>query len=178
MLGILFVSALYLGAAPSLVSVSEQSAQRIEGLGGVSNVALVAPGLYRGGTPTREGIASLSKLGVKTIVSLRHYHTKSEARDAKKAGINYVWLPIPSSGEPSDDTLRRFLAVVQDPTAQPVYVHCWRGKDRTGAMIASYRILIDGWPRQDAVAEMQAFGFFKGWIRLRGWVDRLEEKTR
>jgi hypothetical protein len=45
-------------------------------------------------------------------------------------------------------------------------------------MIASYRILVEGWPRKDAVAEMQAFGFFKGWIRLRGWVDRLEEKAR
>jgi protein tyrosine/serine phosphatase len=178
MLGIFLATALGVTTLSPPVAGSEPSAQRIEGLIGVSNAALVAPGLYRGGTPSREGIASLSKLGVKTIVSLRHYHTKTEARDAKKAGINYVWLPIPSSGEPSDDTLRRFLAVVQDPSAQPVYVHCWRGKDRTGAMIASYRILVEGWPRKDAVAEMQAFGFFKGWIRLRGWVDRLEEKTR
>ena len=89
----------------------------------------------------------------------------------------YIWLPIPSSGEPSDETLQRFLAIVQDPAAQPVYVHCYRGKDRTGTMIAAYRILIEGWTTKDALGEMQEFGFFDGWVKLRRWVERLTERS-
>lgn len=151
-------------------------AVRLDGLAGLSNVARVGPHLYRGGTPQPEGIATLAQLGVKTIVSLRHFHHRTEAATAKKAGLRYVWLPIPSSGTPSAATLTEFLALVQDPKAQPVYVHCYRGKDRTGVMIAAYRILVEGWSKKDAMSEMQAFGFFDGWVRLKRWVEALEEK--
>ncbi len=153
-------------------------AERIEGLSGLTNLALVAPGIYRGGMPGQGGMEALANLKVRTIVNLRHYHKRTERADAKKAGINYIWLPIPSSGEPSKETLEKFLAIVQDPSAQPVFVHCYRGKDRTGAMIAAYRVLVEGWTKQEAFAEMQEFGFFDGWVRLRRWVGRLEEKPR
>ncbi|MBX7185838.1 MAG: tyrosine-protein phosphatase [Vicinamibacteria bacterium] len=180
MLWVILAPALLLGSAQSspAVAPAESAAQRITGLPGISNAALVAPGLYRGGAPSREGITSLSKLGVRTIVNLRHFHTKAEAANAEAVGIRYLWLPIPSSGEPSADTLGRFLAVVQDPASQPVYVHCYRGKDRTGTMIAAYRILVQRWSRKEALAEMREFGFFDGWVRLRKWVERLEEKPR
>lgn len=173
MLSLLLSSVLVIGAAQS--APGGAPAKRIEGLTGLTNVALVAPGIYRGGTPTPGGVTSLSRLGVKTIVNLRHFHGRSEADAAARSGLRYVWLPIASSGEPSPETLSRFLALVQDPAAQPVYVHCYRGKDRTGAMIAAYRILVDHWSARDAVAEMQEFGFFGGWVRLRRWVERLDD---
>lgn len=174
---------LLLGAlgGPSLAPPADRAdirrAERIEGLKGLSDVALVAPGLYRGGTPREGGMDALSKLGVRTIVNLRHFHKRTEGALAEKAGIKYIWLPIPSSGEPSDETLQRFLAIVQDREAQPVYVHCYRGKDRTGTMIAAYRILIEGWTTKDALGEMQEFGFFDGWVKLRRWVERLTERS-
>lgn len=178
MLTLLLVANLALSAPSPDSRAQSSSAQRIEGVAGLSNLALVTPGIYRGGMPGKDGMTSLTNLGVKTIVNLRHYHKRTEGAAAKKAGINYIWLPIPSSGEPSKETLERFLAIVQDPSAQPVFVHCYRGKDRTGTMIAAYRILVQGWTKKEAVAEMQEFGFFDGWVRLRRWVERLEEKPR
>ena len=126
MFGLLLMSVLAGSATPSPTAApATLPAQRIEGVAGLSNLALVAPGIYRGGMPGKDGMDSLANLGVKTIVNLRHYHKRTEGAAAKKAGINYIWLPIPSSGEPSKETLERFLAIVQDPSAQPVFVHCY-----------------------------------------------------
>lgn len=178
MFGLLVVISLALSQTSLISPAQSAPAERIEGLSGLTNLALVAPGIYRGGMPGIGGMEALANLKVRTIVNLRHHHKRTEGADAKKAGINYIWLPIPSSGEPSKETLERFLAIVQDPSAQPVFVHCYRGKDRTGTMIAAYRVLVQGWTRKDAMAEMQEFGFFDGWVRLRRWVERLEEKPR
>lgn len=179
MVRLLLIFLLAGGPAPSPTNTTKAvPAQRIEGITGLSNLALVAPGIYRGGMPGKGGMEALANLGVKTVINLRHYHKRTEGAEAKKAGIHYVWLPIPSSGEPSAETLEKFLAIVQDPDARPVFVHCYRGKDRTGTMIAAYRVLIEGWTRKEAFAEMQEFGFFDGWVRLRRWVEGLEEKPR
>src|SRR5262245_46594446 len=58
------------------------------------------------------------------------------------------------------DQVAAFLAVVTDPSRRPVLVHCREGRDRTGALVAAYRIAIEGWPRERAIAEMNGFGAF------------------
>ena len=50
------------------------------------------------------------------------------------------------------------MAIVTDPAARPVYVHCLHGVDRTGTMIAIYRMEIEGWRPSEALAEMEHFG--------------------
>lgn len=55
--------------------------------------------------------------------------------------------------------MKQFFDVVLDRAKQPVFFHCAHGRDRTGTMAAPYRIEIDGWTADEAIAEMQAFGF-------------------
>ena len=74
--------------------------------------------------------------------------------------------------------MKRFLEIVTDPARQPLYFHCWRGKDRTGAMCAAYRIHVEGWTLEDARREMQEFGFYPGWRDLWNWVARFSERPR
>lgn len=38
-------------------------------------------------------------------------------------------------------------------------VHCWHGSDRTGAVIAAYRIVQQGWSQHDAIDEMINGGY-------------------
>ena len=40
-----------------------------------------------------------------------------------------------------------------------VFVHCHAGVDRTGMAIASYRMAKEGWSPDEAMKEMQLFGF-------------------
>lgn len=135
--------------------------------------------LYRGGAPTREGLETLKGMGIRTVVNLRHYHGKGEEKDCREVGIGYLRIVLESSDAPTDEAVRRFLRAVTDPALQPVYFHCWRGKDRTGAMAAVYRMTVDGWPLEEALAERDAFGFYHGWHDLdefvRGFPQRMPE---
>jgi hypothetical protein len=145
-------------------------AERLTGLRGIENVGRITPNLYRGSAPNREGIVTLKSMGIKTVVNLRHYHGKTEERRCREAGLGYVRIVLESSDAPKDEAVRLFLRTVTDPSLQPIYFHCWRGKDRTGAMGAVYRMTVDGWPLEAAQEEMQAFGFFDGWRDLLGFV--------
>ena len=41
----------------------------------------------------------------------------------------------------------------------PVFVHCQIGRDRTGCAIGAYRIAKQGWTAEQAIQEMERYGF-------------------
>jgi protein-tyrosine phosphatase len=51
------------------------------------------------------------------------------------------------------------LRVMTDPAAQPVLVHCKHGSDRTGVVVAAYRIVVQGWSKEDAIRELRDGGY-------------------
>ena len=59
---------------------------------------------------------------------------------------------------PTEAEIARILGLLEDGKNRPVFVHCQRGADRTGAVIASYRIDHDGWDNDRALAEARARG--------------------
>jgi hypothetical protein len=70
----------------------------------------------------------------------------------------------------------RFLQIVTDPGRTPVLVHCQHGADRTGTMCALYRIVVQGWTKEEAIQEMKegGFGFHGVWINLSNWINELD----
>jgi tyrosine-protein phosphatase SIW14 len=137
---------------------------------GVDYAAQVAPGLFRGGMPDDVGVQWLRARGIRTVINLRHYHGDSEGELVRAAGMRYERIPLESTDAPEPEQVKRFLAIVRDPNAQPVYVHCLHGVDRTGTMIAAYRMTVDGWSNSDALAEMEHFGAHEILHDLRRWV--------
>ncbi|MCC6876282.1 MAG: dual specificity protein phosphatase family protein [Sandaracinaceae bacterium] len=133
-------------------------ASRIDGAQGVTYAAEVAPGIWRGGQPDAEGVEGLRSRGIKTVVNLRHYHGESEGELVRAAGMRYERIALESTDPPTAAQVQQFLSIVQDAEARPVYVHCLHGVDRTGTMIAVYRIQEQGWQASDALAEMEHFG--------------------
>jgi protein tyrosine/serine phosphatase len=144
--------------AASRSAEARRPARRLSEARGVAYAAEVAPGLYRGGQPTAAGIAWLKSIGVKTVLNLRHYHGDSEQREVESVGLRYERIALTSRDEPKAEQVARFLAIVRDPALRPLYVHCEHGVDRTGAMMAIYRMEEEGWSNADAYAEMAAFG--------------------
>jgi hypothetical protein len=125
---------------------------------GVDYAAQVAPGVFRGGMPDDVGVQWLRAQGIRTVINLRHYHGDSEGELVRAAGMRYERIALESTDAPEPEQVQRFLEIVRDPSAQPVYVHCLHGVDRTGTMIAVYRMTVDGWTNSDALAEMEHFG--------------------
>jgi protein tyrosine phosphatase (PTP) superfamily phosphohydrolase (DUF442 family) len=131
---------------------------------GLPNLHRVTPLLYRGGQPTREGFFELGRMGVKSVVSLRALHADSIPIDAN---LHYERISF-KAWHPEDEDVVRFLLIVTDPTRQPVFVHCQYGSDRTGMMIAIERVALEGWTKDEAIAEMTQgeFGFHPEWQNI------------
>jgi tyrosine-protein phosphatase SIW14 len=124
---------------------------------GVTNFGQVTPTLYRGGLLKGEGIKALKKLGINLLVDT-HANDESEQRDAQKLGMKYVAIPWHCPW-PHDEVFAKFLKVVHDNKGKKIFVHCRLGDDRTGMMVAAYRMAEEGWTADEAMTEMRSFGF-------------------
>jgi protein tyrosine/serine phosphatase len=132
---------------------------------GVGNFAKVTEKLYRGAQPDADGVRSLSRLGVKTIVNLRMPGDvwAKEEQLARDLGIVYTNVPMAGLGRPADAQVRAVLGLV-DSLPGPVFIHCQHGCDRTGTIVACYRIQHDGWSLEKSMDEAVHFGM--------SWLER------
>lgn len=142
-------------------------------LPGVPNLHRVTEGLYRGAQPTAEGMEQLSKFGIKTVIDLRALHSDRDEIGTLPLESEHIGM---TTWEANDEQAVRFLRIVTDPNRIPVFVHCQRGADRTGTMCAVYRIVVQGWTKEQALAEMTqgGFGFYEGWQNLINYVRKLD----
>ncbi len=123
---------------------------------GVGNFHQVNENIYRGAQPHRQGFAGLAKIGVKTVIDLRG--ESSEANAVQRAGLHYVRMHWNGYKAPDDTQIAAVLALLNDSSQWPVFIHCRRGADRTGTAIACYRITHDHWSNQQALEEAKTFG--------------------
>lgn len=142
-------------------------------LAGAPNLHMVTENLYRSAQPTAAGMKNLKTLGIKTVVSLRAFH--SDRRDTEKAGLGYEHIFM-KTWHPEEEDVVRFLKIATDPARAPVLVHCQHGADRTGTMVAIYRVAVQGWTKQAALEEMTdgGFGYHTVWKNLPPWIEKLD----
>lgn len=147
-----------------LAIVLGASALSISGWGadvtGIRNFHQVNDHIYRGAQPAAQGFQTLSKLGVKTVIDLRETGSRSRTEQelVEAAGMRYVSVPLSGIQAPSDAQVAKLLAMLDDTSAGPVFIHCRRGADRTGTVCACYRIAHDRWPNEKALGEARSFG--------------------
>src|SRR6202790_1952872 len=127
---------------------------------GIHNFYKVDDHVYRGAQPTDEGFQDLGKIGVKTVIDLRGggEGRTNEESVVTAAGMKYINVPMTGLTPPSEAEITKILGMLEDGTIGPVFVHCQRGADRTGAVIASYRIEHDGWDSARALKEAMENG--------------------
>jgi protein tyrosine/serine phosphatase len=116
--------------------------------------------VYRGAQPTEQGIQYLANLGVKTVIDLREADGRSRKEEqlVTAAGMKYINVPMGGLTPPTQTEIGKILDILESDPAGAVFVHCKRGADRTGAVIASYRIDHDGWDSSRALREAMADG--------------------
>ena len=149
-------------------------AQPVDLLPGLTNFATVSADLYRGAQPTNEGFRALARMGVKTVVNLRAFH--DDAKLLEGTGLGYVHITF-EPWKPDPREVATFLKILTDPARRPVFVHCQHGADRTGTMVAAYRMVFQGWTLEQALAELPNFGFHRVWSNLKTFLRGLSFET-
>jgi tyrosine-protein phosphatase SIW14 len=150
----------------------------------LGNFAKVNDHLYRGGRPDAKGVAYLKSIGVRTVVSLelgdgieaKPSVIAQEGVDVQAAGLSFRHEPItsfnPGYSAAFDGRIDAVLGIFKDPASWPIYVHCRRGKDRTGLVVGLERVLQEGWAPADAYAEWKHYGLFPIFLNLEAYFKR------
>ena len=130
--------------------------QKIENLY-VDNLYKVDSNIYRSAQPNKKGMLYLDSLGIKTILNLRH--TRNDNREAKNTSLILKKVSI-NTWKMNEQDIIDALKIIEK-SEKPILIHCLHGSDRTGAVIASYRIVFQNWTKKEAINEMlnPKFGF-------------------
>jgi protein tyrosine phosphatase (PTP) superfamily phosphohydrolase (DUF442 family) len=116
---------------------------------------------YRGNQPTKQGIATLRRMGVKAVVNLRNDFDPREEGWVRNAGMQYLLIKT-SCRDIQPLQIATFMGKMReyqnDQEKWPVFVHCRFGKDRTGLYVAVWRIAEEGWGREAAIDELTGYG--------------------
>lgn len=133
----------------------------------INNSCVVAEQmLWRGARPDAEAAAALIDLGVKTVVSLelilndRKAFEKAQPKATANSEIQYFqirdWEPlVVLSHSAVDNHVVQFIAITRTQ-AKPLYVHCRSGQNRTGIMVAAYRIFA-GEDIEETIKDMEQY---------------------
>ena len=160
----------------------ENWARPIAASPGLPNLHRVNSSLYRSAQPLQEGFvflgtqASLANADppIKTVLSLRALHDDAPLV-TPSSGLRLEQIRF-KTWHPEDEDVVKFLRIATTPALQPVLAHCQHGSDRTGTMVAIYRIAYEGWTKAQATDEMikGGFGFHPLWQNLRRYIKALD----
>ncbi|NVJ68454.1 MAG: dual specificity protein phosphatase family protein [Gammaproteobacteria bacterium] len=119
----------------------------------LDNCFKVTDSLYRCGQPDKKAFKILKQQGIGEVLNLREYHSDKGKTD-EMVLHRLKW----DTGEVSEPDLVQALQIIQE-AKEPLVVHCWHGADRTGTVIAAYRIIFQDWTKEAALEEMTMGGF-------------------
>ena len=138
------------------------------------NLYRVTPSFYRSARLKPDNVSLLKLLGIRTVVSLRAFH--SDKPVLANSNIRMVRIPI-NTWSISDREVALALRAIRDAESQgPVLLHCLHGADRTGLVTAMYRILYQGWSREQALDELRngGYGYHALWQNIPKYLERVD----
>lgn len=142
---------------------------------GIANFDQVSRHLYRGAQPNRLGIRYLKGLGIGTIINLRAGDEwQAEESEAMRQDMAYHHIPMDGYRRPSRETVLAVLARIEQSEA-PVFVHCQFGCDRTGTIIAAYRMQREGWSSSKALNEAEVFGMSRWEVWMKQFIKGFKQ---
>jgi tyrosine-protein phosphatase SIW14 len=130
------------------VPIALVAAALLASCAGPANLHRVDARVWRSSQPTRQDFRKLEQDGIGEVLCLRRWHSdKEEAPGLKRHHVRM------NAGEIRDEDIVAALRVMV-AAEKPLLVHCFHGADRTGVVIAMYRMVVQDWPRAQAIAEL------------------------
>jgi protein tyrosine/serine phosphatase len=156
---------------------SIRSLEWAQPVGNQYNLYQMSPTLYRSALPDSSAVPVLEKLKIGTVIN---FLPESDANWLKSSDIKQVQLTYRTNHVDDTDVLEALRAIQDAQANGPVLMHCKHGSDRTGLMAAMYRVVVQGWSKEEALNEMTLGGFgaskgFKDGVRymMKADIDKL-----
>lgn len=158
------VSLVLVSCASPNIQITDRPAQwsqKVE-LNGLSNIYKIDDYVYRSEQPSAKDMATLHNYGIRSVLNLRH--VRNDKHEAKDTPLKLYHVPI-NTWRMSYDDLVKAVAILQT-SDKPVLVHCLHGSDRTGCVIAAYRMIHHGWTKEEAIRELAegGYGYHEKWF--------------
>ncbi len=125
----------------------------------IENLYQIDTGVYRCGQPDKKGFAELQRMGVREVLNLRNLHSDDDEAENTSLALRRVEM---RAADPQCGKVVEALRIIKDREG-PIAIHCWHGSDRTGLVAAMYRIVFQGWSKDDAIDELAngEYGYHK-----------------
>ena len=120
------------------------------------NLFQMSPTLYRSALPDSHAQPLLATLQIATVIN---FLPEADSTWLKTPGVTQVQLPYRTNHVDDQDVLAALRAIQTAQARGPVLMHCKHGADRTGLMSAMYRVVVQGWSKEEALKEMTQGGF-------------------
>lgn len=139
-----------------------------------TNFHIVEDGkLYRSGQPNAKEMAALEQMGIKTIFNLRY--RINNRREIKRTQLVSARLKLKAQSITFQNMVDG-LKLIRD-AEKPVLVHCLHGSDRTGCLVACYRMVFQNWSREEAIKEflLEEMGYNYRWFpNLKEFLEKVD----
>lgn len=131
-------------------------------LKGFNNLYKISDSIYRSEQPGKEEMKELEKFGIRTILNLRNYHNDKLEANGTTMTLERIRM---NASEISQEQIFQAMKIIKN-SPKPILIHCFHGSDRTGCMVASYRIIFQNWSKEAAIDELKnpAFGYHAKWF--------------
>ena len=156
----------------------------------ICNFHQVDAEVYRGARPGPSAYPKLVQLGIRTIITLEEAKSADRERAAlaelnqelgPEERIDLISFPITQaeigSAGLSDVGVHKLFQLIQQ-ARKPVLIHCYFGKDRTGAVIALYRMVRQEKSFSEAYDEALHYGFSPHDLGLRTTLSRYKNPKK
>lgn len=141
----------------------------------LTNLFRVSDEVYRSEQPNHDAFVELSGMGVKSVLNLR----TTEKDDEIIGGINIKpYLVSMDAGDFIDKNIIDALKAIAD-APKPILIHCRHGSDRTGVVVAMYRIVFQNWTKEEALDELMngGYGFHTYYKNILEYIKNVNVET-
>ena len=139
----------------------------------ILNLYMVDTGVYRCAQPDVNAFAELEQMGIQSVLNLRYLC--SDNKPASATGLTLLHVKMAASNCDWDKVVES-LRIIKNRKG-PIAIHCKHGSDRTGLVLALYRIVFQGWSKDAAIDELEngGYGFHTIYANIPSFIRNLDE---